>query len=336
MKKSSRIVFALLLVFVLVISVTGCGSSGSSEDKGTEVQESNGEGLPDKINMGTAGTGGTYFVLGAGLAQIIQNDLGIPTTAEVTAGSPENIILMDNKEMTLGVISAEDGDLAVNGLDRYKKEYDLMAITPLYPNVTQPIVLAKSDIHTIDDLRGRKVAVGAVGGGVYTMNKVLLGTLGIDIEKDIKPIEIGLSEASIALQDGTVDAAFQTTGAPAAFALEVESNVPIRIIPLNDEEIDKLITEQIYYQPITIEANTYRTVTEDVQTIGSWALLAANSNLSEEAAYSITKAIYDNLDDVHDVHAVAKFIDPKNLKNSTIPYHPGAIKYFEEKGYEYK
>ncbi len=338
MKKELKNTLVFLLVAAFIVSLAGCSSPapampGGADEQKTETPEVE---MPGKINMGTADTGGTYFILGAGLAQVIQNSLNIPTTAEATAGSPENIIFMDSDEMTLGIVSAEDGDLAVKGIERYKKKYDLRAITPLYPNVTQPIVLAKSNIKTISDLKGRKVSVGTVGGGVYTMNKVLLGTLGIDITKDIKAVEIGFSEAGIALQDGTVEAAFQTTGAPAAFALEVESNNPIRIISLSDEEINTLLEKQKYYKRTVIKAGTYRTVTEDVNTIGSWSILATTANLSDDAAYAITKAIYENLGDVHSVHAVGKFISPENLKNTTIPYHPGAIKYFKEKGYVYE
>lgn len=324
MKKNKNNVLVFLLVLAIGLAVIH-----------SEVRAAQ-SAMPGKINMGTAGTGGTYYVVGAGMASVIQKQLKIPVTAEVTAGAPENIVLMDSKEMTLGIISAEDADLCRKGQARYKKKYDIVAVTALYPNVTQPVVLAKSDIKTINDFKGKRVAVGAIGGGVYTMNKVLLGTLGIDIEKDIKPYPISFSEAATALKDGTIDATFQTTGAPASFLLEVEASHPIRIISLSEQEINTLLKNQLYYSRIVIPAGTYRSVKQEVKTIGSWALLACPAGLSTELVYQVTKSIFDNLNEIHGAHAAAKFIKPENLKAVQIPYHPGAIKYFEEKGYKYK
>ena len=344
-------VFAILVICVLLcMAISACNTApgnspatappatGNATTPTAPPSGSTEAPAPIKIgnlSMGTANSGGTYYIIGAGLASIWNNVLDANVTAEVTAGATENIRLMNANEMQIGIISAEDADLAVRGgNERYPESYEIMAVLPLYPNVLQPIVLENSSIRSLNDVIGKKVAVGAAGGGVYTMNQLMLNVLGIDIKNDITPYEIGFGDAATSMKDGTIDCSWQTTGAPNSAFLELEATNAIRLLAPNAEELRTLLNLDYYYE-VTIPAGTYASMKEDIQTVGSWCLLSCMADADEEVVYQLIKSIFENLNQVHEIHAAANYIQSENLIYADIEYHPGAIRYFEEQGWTY-
>ena len=291
--------------------------------------------LPVKqISIGTAGTAGTYYIVGAGISKMIEKYLGVRSTAEVTSGAIENVRLMESKKVELGILTPEVADLAVKGLKPFSTNYDLQAILPLYPNVNQFLVLKDSPTKSFADLKGKKVSVGSPGSGILGSNQLLFDALGIPFS-DLKPQYLSFAENAVALRNGSIDAAIVLTAAPSPFIMDIESTHSVRLIPISDAELRQVTGKYSYFIPYTIARSSYKSLEADIPTFAAWKLVAVKREFPEEAVYQIVKTVFENLDELQKVHPSAKFIRPDNIEKVKIPYHAGAIKYFKEKGYKF-
>jgi hypothetical protein len=284
-----------------------------------------------QLSMGTATVGGIFHNIGMPVAQCINKGLPeVNITAEVTEGSVENLRLIGRKRMHLAVISPQIGYFARKGTAMFKDNpVDFGVVVRLLPNTNVWVVLEKSDIKGFSDFKGRKIGVGPASGGLGTIAQTQLQFNGIDYKKDIKPYFMGAGEMAEALKDGTIEAAILT----AELAHLVASTHKIRVLSWGEKEVVNLVTKQPAFGRYLLPPNFFKGVDYPILTIDNGIQLICSADMQEGLVYKLTKAIVENLDCIAKIYAPAKDITPEwaasELGN---PFHPGAIKYFKEKG----
>ncbi|MCK5313024.1 MAG: TAXI family TRAP transporter solute-binding subunit [Desulfobacteraceae bacterium] len=296
----------------------------------------------DRIFFGiaTGGTGGTYYPLGGMLAQMISNKVVIDgkklsATAETGNASVANSTLLSRQGIESAFAAADILDAAYKGTKQFegKNLKNLRALGALYPETVQLVVRAKSGITTFTDLKGKSISSGSPGSGQWQLLGDLLVAHGMDRKTDIKEDYSSFSQSVEKIKDGNLDASLITAGSPTASVLELANHHAIKIIPLTGSAIKKLQKVQPYYADAILPANTYKGQTEDVKTIAVRAIWATHDKLDNETAYSVVKALYENTDTLAKVHVKGKEISlEKALESVSIPLHPGAEKYYREKG----
>ncbi|NLX70219.1 MAG: TAXI family TRAP transporter solute-binding subunit [Clostridiales bacterium] len=329
-KKLSLLTVFLVVCMIFSVITTGCGSNSSTKDTDAKY-----DGI-SAISIGTATSGGVYYVLGAGLAELFQRELSINVTAEESAGSLANAAHLDAGEMEIAIMTAEASESAVSGTGNFDKPINIKAMAILHPGVFQMITLKDSDIYTLMDMKGKKVSVGPPGSGANNTNDEILSALGLSYRDGsfCIPEYLSPTETLEAFQNGVLDGCLIATGLPASWVMELEIKRPVRLLSFTDEELKKVTDAIPFYKPFIIEGGTYKTQEEDVVTVAGWNLLNVNGDLPEDLVYDLTKALYENLDDVHEIHSAAEIISPDYIKDINIEIHPGAERYFREKGFE--
>lgn len=316
-----------IFVFFLLISFMFVSVDGYAQEKKVQLSVK-------QISIGTAGTAGTYYIVGAGISKLLEKYLGIRSTAEVTAGAIENVRLLESKKVELGILTPESADQAVKGIKPFSQKHDLQAVLPLYPNVNQFLVLKDSTIKSFADLKGKKVSVGSPGSGILGTNELIFEAVGLPFS-EFRPQYLSFAENAVALRNRSIDAVMVNTAAPSPFIMDIESTHGIKLIPIRDDELKKIAGKYSYFIPHTISKGTYKSLDLDVPTFADFKLVAALKELPEEVVYQVVKTIFEHLDELQKVHPTAKFIKPESITTVKIPYHAGAVKYFKEKGYKY-
>jgi uncharacterized protein len=284
-----------------------------------------------QLSMGTSTVGGIFNNIGSPVAQCINRALPeVNITTEFTEGTVENLRLMGKKKMQLAVISPQIGYFARQGTNMFKgNPVDFRVISRLLPNTNVWVVLEKSDIKKFSDLKGRKVAVGPASGGLGTIAQTQLRFNDIDYKKDIKPYFMGVGEMAEALKDGTIEATILT----AEMTHMVATTHKIRVLSWSEKDLDNMVTKEPFFGKYLLPANFFKGVNYPVLTADNGIQLICNTDMEEGLVYKLTKAVLENLECVAKIYAPAKVITPQwaasELGN---PFHPGAIKYFKEKG----
>ncbi len=296
----------------------------------------------DRIFFGiaTGGTGGTYYPLGGMLAQMISNKVVIDgkklsATAETGNASVANSTLLSRQGIESAFAAADILDAAYKGTKQFKGKNlkNVRALGALYPETVQLVVRANSGINTFADLKGKSISSGSPGSGQWQLLGDLLVAHGMDRKTDIKEDYSSFSQSVEKIKDGNLDASLITAGSPTASVLELANHHDIKILPLTGPAIKKLQEVQPYYADAILPANTYKGQTEDVKTIAVRAIWATHDKLDDNIAYSVVKALYENTDTLAKVHVKGKEISlEKALESVSIPIHPGAEKYYREKG----
>ncbi|MEW6669509.1 MAG: TAXI family TRAP transporter solute-binding subunit [Thermodesulfobacteriota bacterium] len=288
-------------------------------------------GQVKQVSMGTATVGGIFNNIGSSMAQCINKALPeVNVTAEFTEGSVENLRLIDQKKMGFALITPQIGYNARKGEGPFKgKPIDFLAVVRLLPNGNIWVVLEKSSIKSIPELKGHKVAVGPASGGLGVIARTQLAAYGIDYKQDIKPFFMGAGEMAEALKDGAVEASFLTE----ELAHMVASTHKIRPLTWEKKTLDAFLAKHPYYGEYTYPAKHFKGVDSPVLTADNGIQLICSKDMSEEMVYKLTKAIVENLGCMANIYAPAKVLTPAwtatELGN---PVHPGAIRYFKEKG----
>ena len=307
------------LALAVAVGVAGCGGGG---DQGSNM-----------INIATGGTAGTYYPIGGAMADIISKNVdGVNANAQSTGASVANINMLKEGEVQFAIVQNDIAYYAVNGTDMFDKKVDnLRAVASLYPETCQFVTLESSDVRSIADLKGKKVAVGAAGSGVEANVRQILKAYGLTYD-DIEEQFLSFAEGAAALKDGAVDVACLTAGYPTASVQDVASMHKIRLIPLTNEKIDQLIAEYPFYTKTTIPAGTYKDFNEDIQTVSVMAILVANDKVSDDTGYAVTKALFTNLDKLQAAHSAAKNITKETATNGLdfMPMNKGAEKFYKE------
>ncbi|WP_375263013.1 TAXI family TRAP transporter solute-binding subunit [Palleronia sp.] len=288
-----------------------------------------------QLSIATGGTGGVYYPMGGGLAEVINNHVeGMSATAEVTGASVENMGLIATGDADLAIGLADTVQQAYAGTGRFEGQQLPMirAIGSLYANMVQIVTTADSDIQSLEDLEGKRVSVGAPGSGTEVNAQTLLEANGMSFD-DFTAQRLNFNETADALANGDVDAGFWSVGAPTSSILNLATTQDIRMIPLTDEQVAAAQEADPTFTELSLPSGTYEGVEEDISTIGVPNVLVVSSEMDEETVYQITKAMYENIEELRAVHPAAEETTVEFTMSATpVPLHAGAIRYFEETG----
>ncbi|WP_017755288.1 TAXI family TRAP transporter solute-binding subunit [Calidifontibacillus oryziterrae] len=332
MKKKSFLL-ATIMLLTLSMFLAACGGGNQTQE---QPAESEGEApaqteAPKFMSLLTGGTGGTYYPLGGSLANIISDATGIQTNAEVSGASAENMTTLKDGNAEIAFSQTDIASYAKEGKLMFEGNVvdNVQAIGTLYPETIQIVTTAKSGIKSVEDLKGKTVSVGAPGSGVLANAQQVLEIHGLTFD-DLKAQNLSFDESTGGIQDGSIDAAFITAGAPTGAVEGLAATEDVVIVPITQEKIDELIAKYPYYAKDEVPAGIYG-LTEPVSTVAVQAMLVCRDDLSEDLVYTMTKAIFENTDKI--THAKGELIKAENGLNGVgIEVHPGAQKYYDEIG----
>jgi uncharacterized protein len=333
MRKRFGIIIALFTLLALVI---GCGGSGSGSSTAQKPWKA---GDTTELILATGGTGGTYYPLGGGMAKVWKDNIaGVNTTVQSTGASVANIRLLGKNEVDLALIQNDTADYGRNGLESFaeqKEKYtNYSAIGALYPEVIQIVVRADSKIQTIDDLKGKRVVVGAAASGTELAARQIFGAYGLSYKdkKDMEALFLGFAEGATALKDKQADALVIVSGVPNSSLADVQTATDIRLVTIDAAKVSK---DYKFYVKHTVKAGTYKGMDKDTDVVALLAILVVRDELHTDLVYEMTKSLFEKAGTIG--HAKAKeFNVMKAADGITIPFHPGAAKYLKEKGVNVK
>jgi TRAP transporter TAXI family solute receptor len=322
-----------LIALLLTGIAAGCGGSGSVSQKPWKAGEKT------ELLLATGGTGGTYYPLGGGMGKIWADNIkGLNVTVQSTAASVANIRLVAQKEADLAMIQNDTADYGRTGKEAFaeknEKYTNYLAMGALYPEVVQIVVRADSNINSIDDLKGKKVVVGAAGSGTELASRQIFGAYGLSYKenKDMNALYISFAEGATAFKDKNADALVMVTAVPAASLADIQTATKVRLLPV---DVTKLQKNYPFYVTHTIKAGTYSGHDKDADAVAVLAMLIVREDLHTDLVYEMTKSLFEKKGDIG--HAKAKeFEVMKAADGVTIPFHPGALKYLKEKGVNVK
>ncbi len=291
------------------------------------------------FGIATGGTGGTYYPLGGMLAQLISNKATvdgrkISATAEAAGASVGNAKLLGNKDIESAFVAADILDAAFNGTGQFNGAplKNLRALGALYPETVQLITRADSGINSVRDLRGKSVSSGAPGSGQYQLLTDLLKVHGMS-RNDVKEDLSSFTQAVDKIKDGNLAATLITAGVPTSAVTDFAQSHALKIIPLSGPEIAELQKQQPYYASVKLPANSYKGQTTAIDTLAVMAVWATHDAVPENVAYEVTKALFENIAIMGQVHVQGKNISLATATAvGTAPLHPGAARYLREKG----
>lgn len=285
--------------------------------------------------LATGGTSGTYYPFGGAIANIWNTKIdNMNVTAQATGASAENLRLINKGEAEFATVQNDVMDYAYHGTDMFagEKLENVMTIGTMYPEVVQIAASKASGIKSIADFKGKRISVGDAGSGVEFNAKQILEGYGLSFD-DIKKSNLSFKESAEGLQNGTLDACFITAGVPNSALQELAFTAGLILIPVDGEAADKICQKYGFYTKTVIPADTYKGTESDTSALAIKATLAVSSKLDEEIVYEMTKALFENLDELAQGHAKGKEVSAeKAVTGVSVPFHPGAKKYFKEIG----
>lgn len=335
--------FYALFVALMLVFVTACGGDeGASEEQagpdGDAEPESGVEGgleLDDLfVTVATGGTSGVYYPIGGAIATVLETELGIDSSVQATGASVENINLIDSGRAELAITMADAVLQAYEGSGAFEGNEPIESIrglTALYPNFVQVVTTEDSGIESFEDLRGKSVGVGAPNSGVELNARMVLEAYGMSYD-DINEDYLSYSEAIDQIKNGMVDAAFVTSGVPNATVIDLDTTHTAKIIPIEGEAMEYLEENYPFFSAEMIPAGAYGN-DEEIPTAAITNLLIISADISDDAAYEITKTLFEQLEQIQGSHNAAKEITLETVDvGMPIPLHPGAERYFKEVG----
>lgn len=314
-KKSSQLLIGLLSVLAL----------------GVQAQN---------LSIATGGTGGVYYPMGGGLASVLSKYVpGMQATAEVTGGSVDNINLVGSGKPYVGFTMADAAQDAYKAEGKFaNRKQDIRALVVLYPNRMHVGTVEASGIKTMADLKGKRVSTGSPGSATEVMALRLIEAAGLDKDKDMKRERLGAAESVNAIKDRKIDAFFWVGGLPTAAVTDLANSPGMKIKMVDhDTYVDGMNKKfgNIYFKD-TIPKSVYAGMESDNKIASVANILVVNANMSDKDAYNIVKTVFEKQPELIAVHAEYRNIKVAAQKTaaSVVPFHPGALKYFKEKGHK--
>ena len=289
-----------------------------------------------KLSIATGGTGGVFYVMGGGVANLLTKNLSnAKVTAEATAAAVDNCKLIDARKADLGFSPGDVLYDSYTGQDKFKSKVPVRTLLNPYSNYIHFVASESSGIKTLSDLRGKRVSLGAPGSGTEVKAARILESIGIDPAKDIKRDRLSVAESAAAIKDRKIDAFCWSGGLPTAAIMDLCVTPGVRIRILDMKEIVPRMSEKfgpVYFAGV-IPKGTYPGVDYDVNTAAMVVSIFCHEKMEEGLAYQITRLVIEKKSELVLVHKEAEHISlEKSAIGSPVPYHPGAIRYFKEKG----
>lgn len=314
-----------LAVCITILSaafLTGCTANQAGGEKSNLI-------------LATGGTSGTYYPYGGAMAQIFNTKVkNMNVTSQATGASTENMRLIGKKDADLAIVQNDVMDYAFKGVELFKTEKieGMSTLATLYPEIVQIVVSPDSGIKTVADMKGKKISVGDAGSGVELNAKQILEAYGITFN-DIKASHLSFKESGSALKDKQLDGFFVTAGIPNSAIQEITTLQSVKILTIDDATIAKLSKQYPFYTPFTIKKDTYKGMDADAKTLAVKATLIVRKDLKDDVVYNLTKALFENKEELGKAHAKGKELEINDaVKGVSVPFHPGAEKYYKEKG----
>ena len=315
----------ILVALAAALALLGLASAGAQDKK-------------TRISIGTGGTGGVYYPLGGGLAALLTKYVpGLEATAEVTAGSLANLQLIGGGKSELGFTMADAAWDAFNGLDKFSgKKVGLRTLAVFYPNRMHVVTIEGTGISKFTDMKGHRIATGAPASGTEITSMRLIEAFGMDPNKDVTRERLSVAESVNALKDRKIDAFFWVGGVPTPSVTDLAATPGVKIKLIDHG--DGVENMRKKYGPIYVKnrilKDAYPGQGVDTTNLDVWNLLVVPENADEELVYQITKTLFEKKDELVKVHKDASFLELANqtANASPIPYHPGSVRYFKERG----
>jgi TRAP transporter TAXI family solute receptor len=290
------------------------------------------------LSIATGGTGGVYYPLGGGLANILTKALpGVQATAEVTGGSVDNLKLIGSGQAELAFTMVDATLDAYKGEDKFKgNKVDVRALAVLYPNRMHVVSVDGRGVEKMADLKGKRVSAGSPGSATEVMAFRVIEAAGLDKDKDMRRERLGVAESVNAIKDGKIDAFFWVGGLPTAAVTDLGATPGVKIKMIDHADLFEKMNQKYgnLYAPDVIKAGTYPGQDKDNHITTVWNIMVTGAKMPEQLAYDIVKTTFDKKAEWVAVHREAGELKLENqsVGKSGVPFHPGAIKYFTEQG----
>jgi TRAP transporter TAXI family solute receptor len=297
-----------------------------------------GSAMAQNISIATGGTGGVYYPLGGGMAAVLSKNIpGLQATAEVTGGSVDNLKLISTGKPYLGMVMSDAAQDALRGVDKFNgNKVPLKTLMVMYPNRMHVVSIEGKGVSKMSDLKGKRVSTGAPGSATEVMAFRLIEAVGLDKDKDMKRERLSVAESVNALKDGKIDAFFWVGGLPTAAVTDLANTPGTKIKMIDHAEAVAAMNKKygnLYIEDV-IDKSIYKGMDADNKQATVMNILVAHENLDEKTAYNIVKTVFERKDDLIAVHKEASNfrLDSQKASASPIPFHPGAIRFYAEKG----
>ena len=291
-------------------------------------------GWPRDLTVGTASQGGVYFVYGNGLASFIGESLGIRASGEVTGGPVQNVTLVQMKEHNIGLVTMGpmyEAWVGKSELAPGLPHTDVRALFPMYETPFQCVTMRASGIRSVGDLNNRRVSVGPAGGTSGTYLPRFFSALGVNARES----NSGAADAASQLKDGLIDAFCFAAGLPIGAFSQLAAEADVVTFAFSDAEHAKILESFPEVSNFTIPGGTYTVQPEDQNSVAMWNFAVAHKDMPASLAYEITKLVMENNARMLQIHSAARATLVENVgNNSFLPFHPGAVRYYDEKGVE--
>lgn len=292
------------------------------------------------VTIGTAGVTGVYYPAGGAICRLVnrgRKEHGIRCTVESTGGSINNLESIHKGDLELGVVQSDLLYNAYNGTEIFSDVGADKKIRVLFALHSEPFTVVarkESKINSFDDLRGKRVYMGVPGSGMRATMEQLMDQKGWTDKTFSSVSDLKAADQSQALCSGKIDAMIYAGGHPNGAIQQITSMCATKLIDVSGPVIERMIAEHPYYAPAVIPGGMYVGNVKDVHTFGVKAVLVASADLDDETVYQIVKAVFDNIDNFKTLHPVFASLNPKAMAGTgdIAPMHPGAIRYFKEKG----
>ena len=291
-------------------------------------------GWPRDLTVGTASQGGVYFVYGNGLAGFIGESLGINASGEVTGGPVQNVTLVQMKEHDIGLVTMGPMYEAWTGKSELAPglpHTDVRALFPMYETPFQCVAMRASGISTVGDIAGKRVSVGPAGGTPGTYWPRFFDSLGVNARVSYS----GAADAASQLKDGLIDAFCFAAGLPIGAFSQLAAEADVVTFAFSDAEHAKILEAFPEVSAFPIPAGTYTVQPDEQNSVAMWNFAVVHKDMPASLAYEITKLVMENNARMVQVHAAARTTLVENVgNNSFLPFHGGAVQYYDEKGVE--
>ena len=330
-------ILAFLLTVLTIVALVGCGG-GEKKDSGTASKDGTIKkpSSPLRYSLGTSSSGGNFYLVGGGLANLLNNSLKdyFVITSEETGGSTANLTMIQNGDAEIGI--SMTSSLAESAAGKAKwthgKPLDkIRGMVALYPSYMTMYALKSSGIKTLKDFDGKVVGLGSKGAAMDSVLRAAYEKMGI------KPKSIfndGHGATASVVSDGQVNAAVLFSYPPFPAIAELEASKELTFIGLTDQEQKQLTDMYPFYKATTMPKGSYKGATQDVKTVSEWNMLVVSKDVPADYVYLLTKTLLENNPKLLEIHRSLKYTTAENILNYNVPLHSGTIRYLKEKGIE--